>query len=534
MPENVMKIIFLFVIIFGFCMINSLTLSIFTSTNLYNLLIIVLAVSFYPFIFDKYSNLFPFRQSVVMDSITSKIILRSFTQRPNAILSTKKPKNLILIEVESFETQDLGKFNTEFPKSMPFLSSLSNRTLHFSEIESQPYTTWSAAGMLAAQCGFPLVVNNVDFSIRGQENFGKWNKIPCISDFLSSLQYTQKMYCTGSCAIFNMKGFLANHHYHTYDSFEHGINDDYTLFKNLENNVLPDLINDYHNFNRPFNLLILNADTHPTFTVDSTFCPDIADANRFEEQKESVSPPPNFDDNDEEYQKAKKSVLNNNDLMNNFDQTLSKKSINDETETSIDSNQREPKIISGVEDPDDVDESTNNKSPQLLEEKTPYLDIKSYPKVFRSFTCFDRMFHKFYKKLKKFGLNENNTVFAVYGDHLTMQDMVKVGIYYGPHRTLSLFFPFLSLDRNNETRNYYNKIKQKTITYYDIAPTILDMLDVEYSPPFPFGKSVFSSKMGNPPTFDDFKIIYNYLNGAFADKKVHCLDKEGFCSGNEY
>lgn len=83
-------------------------------------------------------------------------------------------------------------------------------------------------------------------------------------------------------------------------------------------------------------------------------------------------------------------------------------------------------------------------------------------------------------------------------------------------------------------RTTKKSVESKKITYYDVAPTILDLLNVKYSPPFPFGNSAFSADQNDPPSVDDFKFIYNYLTGDIKYENVRCLNSEGFCTGNEY
>lgn len=464
MPENVMRIFFWSIVIFGFTNVDIFRLNFrFTSYEFY-LFVMLLMILFFPFSFNKYTNLYPFRINGLMSKKVFDKIIISFTSKKQTNFESSVHKNLIMIEIESFETKCLGRFNKNYPKSMPFLSNLSDNILHFSKIQSQPYTTWSAAGMFVVHCGFPLIVNNVDWSVRENENFESWKKLSCISDFLYSLGYNQKAFCTGSCDIMSMKNFIIDHHYQTFDMAEHGIDRDSVLFNHIENDILPDLVKASKEEKKPFSLFILTADTHPEFWVDDKFCPDLTDENFKSNNNAQL-----FDDDDE------------NRFNNDF----------------FDDRSREP-----------------------------------MPKLFRCFTCFDRIFKKFYHKIGQMGLNASNTVLVVYGDHLTMGER---SYYYGTDRTLSLIFPLI-------TKNYLEKqyrttkkaLEKKKITYYDVAPTILDLLNIKYSPPFPFGNSAFSVEQNDPPTVDDFKFIYNYLTGDIKYENVRCLASQGFCTGNEY
>ncbi|OHT00667.1 hypothetical protein TRFO_32576 [Tritrichomonas foetus] len=423
MPENIMRCFYWFILIFGFSSSKFVIFKYKVAVYEYLMIMTVLFISFFPFYSDKYNTLFPFRIRGLISADNTEKIIKSFNTAHNVTLKPRLRKNLIMFEVESFETKDIGRFNEQYPLSMPYLSNLSKSILHYHKIPSQPYTTWSAAGMFVAQCGFPLVVSNVDWSVRGNENFQAWSKLPCISDYLHLLGYEQHAYCSGSCDIMNMKGFMINHHFKTFDNYEHQIEHDLPLFDHLIEKVLPELTSKK---DQPFSLFVLNSDTHPEFFVDDT-------------------------------------------CILNFISTLD-----------------------------------------------------SYPKVFQSFTCFDKGLKKFIESLNKFGINKNNTELIIYGDHLTMG---SIDYAYGTDRTLSVLFPF-------HEKNEY--LENKPITYYDIAPTILDMLGIQYKPQFPFGYSIFSENEGEPPSIDDIKFIYNYVTGDITNQKVYCGYQKGFCHGNEY
>lgn len=461
MPENVMRLFFWAVLIFGFSHQQLLSFTFSASLNDYSLFLLIFSILLYPVFMDKYSNFYPFRVNDLLSKRAFTRVIHSFTDKKVANLETKYPKNVIFIQIESFETQTLGRFNRNFPQSMPFLSNVSRNSLHFSQIPSQPYTTWSAAGMLATHCGFPLIVDNVDWSVRGHESFQKWSRLPCISDFLYLLNYTQKAFCTGSCDIMDMKGFMSGHHFETFDMTEHKIDRDSVLFDYVATEILPGLVKDSFEYHKPFFLFLLNADTHPDFWIDDKFCPDLA--------KEP---------NDNGFQ------------------------------------------IDGGGQEWNKDENAHNKHREPL------------PKMFRSFTCVDRAFNQFITKLTSMGLNASNTVLVVYGDHLTMGEL---SFYYGEKRTLSILFPFLT--KQYLKKRYHvtkDELEKKPITYYDFAPTIFDLLNMKYAPRFPYGYSAFSSEIGNPPSLNDFKFIYNFLTGDITYDNVNCGSEKGFCSGNEY
>jgi hypothetical protein len=66
---------------------------------------------------------------------------------------------------------------------------------------------------------------------------------------------------------------------------------------------------------------------------------------------------------------------------------------------------------------------------------------------------------------------------------------------------------------------------------HDFAPTMLDLLDVDYSPRFPFGTSLLAPKIGLAPDFTHFKFIYDFFRKAMKwNATVECdLGHKGFC-----
>jgi hypothetical protein len=169
-----------------------------------------------------------------------------------------------MFEAESLEMSFVGRFNPEFPKSMPYLSERTYNYSFFTNVKSQPYTTWSAAGMFVTQCGFPLIFTDVHWNVRGSADFSNWERLACVPDFARAVGYNLFAYCSGSCEIMDMKGFMKRKGWSPQDSAEHFKNDDDGLFDLLEGDVLKKL-SDRRNW--PFILLILNADTHPDFYV---------------------------------------------------------------------------------------------------------------------------------------------------------------------------------------------------------------------------------------------------------------------------
>jgi hypothetical protein len=87
-------------------------------------------------------------------------------------------------------------------------------------------------------------------------------------------------------------------------------------------------------------------------------------------------------------------------------------------------------------------------------------------------------------------------------------------------RALVLCFPYR--ERRNIT---------KEVTLYDLAPTIMEELGVDYKPTFPFGAHLFSEKVGRPPSLPDFQMIYNMMTTQMGwDGNITCRGGKGFCT----
>lgn len=240
--------------------------------------IIFVAISIiyaYNFANTFYNYLYPFEQMETLPPAARTMFFKSlqhFLNDPIEIKSygdsgTKNPKdrkNLIIIEVESFEQQLMGRFNKFFPNSMPFLSNLSNYGVYVERMETQPYTTWSVASLFAAQCNLPLLMtykrayNNANFHLLPEHR--------CIGNYLQPEGYNLISFLCNTF-IANFKLHLQLHNWTVYDLKEHGFNRDYDMFKYIGDTVIPKLA---EKSSQPFVLHIANADTHPfpRFIVD--------------------------------------------------------------------------------------------------------------------------------------------------------------------------------------------------------------------------------------------------------------------------
>jgi phosphoglycerol transferase MdoB-like AlkP superfamily enzyme len=273
------------------------------------------------------------------------------------------------------------------------------------------------------QCGFPLLVTDVHWNVRQHLEYDAFASLHCLPDFLGAAGYRLFAYCAGACDVMRMKAFMKERGFRTQDSADHHRTNDDELFDLLFRDVLPGLAALPH----PFALLILNADTHPDFTIG-----------------------PACDD---------------------------------------------------------------------------YLLRAEYPIVYRSFTCFDQHLARFIARMAELGIDRNTEV-IVYGDHLTMGD---VGFMLGADRNLSIFLPLRPQDGK-----WRRAQEGKEMSYYDFAPTVLELLEIDYAPPFPFGADLLGTRQGKVASLEDLRLIYGIAIGDIRNKTVTCHGDAGFCQSNEY
>jgi len=300
---------------------------------------------------------------------------------------------------------------------MPFVSKLVRQGTRLDNYYGPPYTTWSVASIYAFQCGVPLLVNQFERGIQGDQHLKL--KSSCLGDFLNASGIKLYSYLT-NVFISNFKQHLSSHKYQVFDRKEHGFRLDYDLVDYLTETVFPKLAQS----NERFVLHFANTDNHPPYYVD-------------------------------------KRCIDRN------------VSIND--------------------------------------------------KVFKCYDCLDQNIERLFQGFEKAGLHKNTEV-ILYGDHILM----------------SVPFNFMMKSNNMNTNNrerapifilpYSNKaVIEKRTSIYDAAPTILDILGIEYSPRFPFGDSIFSKNVGFVPSENDYMIILNTTDPGNASIG-NCNNKIGFCS----
>jgi phosphoglycerol transferase len=182
-------------------------------------------------------------------------------------IQLNKPKNLILIYVESLESayRDPTLFNRNLLQRLDDLDGTS-----FEYFQQAPGTNWTIAGITASQCGIPLKsLTLYDGNGVGENIRSFLPNATCLGDILHQHGY-YNVYMGGDALSFSGKGnFFADHHYgERYGRNElkgnltekemnyWGLYDD-----DLFSQVKPKL-KALHHKKQPFNLTITTIDTH--------------------------------------------------------------------------------------------------------------------------------------------------------------------------------------------------------------------------------------------------------------------------------
>ena len=192
----------------------------------------------------------------------------------------KKSKNIIFLYLEQFEKTYTD--NSLFPGLTPHLNNLEKKATSFTNIESPMGTNWTIAGMVASQCGIPLLTN-----IEVANNMGGMDKFlvsaRCIGDVLNEKSYDLN-YINGSNLEFAGKGkFYESHGFNKvegWDELRHRLIDSsyrspWGLYDDSLYEINIDRLNQLRNTNRPYGLFTLTLDTHHPNGYLSSACKDM-------------------------------------------------------------------------------------------------------------------------------------------------------------------------------------------------------------------------------------------------------------------
>lgn len=225
------------------------------------------------------------RQKIPTDLVETAGGERKLAQQKSET-HTQSRKNLILIYAEGLEQL---YFDREiFGDLMPNIRELSEQAHQFTNVYQVRGTSWTIAGFVASQCGFPLVVSNHlagNSSMASTDNPFAAEK--CLVDILQELGY-ETVYMGGAPLFFAGKGnFLRAHGYKKVlgrkdltpllqDPEYHmgwGLYDD-SLFE-----LALDELEALENGQQPYLLTLLTLDTHHPSGYPSRSCEKLSDNN---------------------------------------------------------------------------------------------------------------------------------------------------------------------------------------------------------------------------------------------------------------
>lgn len=198
-------------------------------------------------------------ESILDDLSGSQVTLKTGNSKPN----------IVFIYLESVEQAYFD--NQAFPELLPGLSKIRAKSVDFTGLEQADKTSWTIAGMVSSQCGYPLVAAYKEVGVNTAAITDKFMvNARCHGDLLRDNGYWQT-YMSGADLRFSGKGKFYNTH--QYDevygsaelnsqlsdkSYTHGwgLFDDslfeltYKKFETLSAN------------SKPFNLTLTTIDTH--------------------------------------------------------------------------------------------------------------------------------------------------------------------------------------------------------------------------------------------------------------------------------
>lgn len=194
----------------------------------------------------------PFAKQDTEISDVDMRFMRFVTTKPRIIRTERKIKNLILLQLESFEVNGITEVAT------PFLYNLTRKYAYVDNIMGLPYTTWSTAGTLITQCNIPQIISDMRIKPRGRDLLSKYNILPCLPDYLRLLDY-ELLY--SSIGYDRGMGFFDWVKFHGYKRYAHVKSGDHMLFNAFKSKKFMETYNIRGEKNR-FAHFIITTDSH--------------------------------------------------------------------------------------------------------------------------------------------------------------------------------------------------------------------------------------------------------------------------------
>ncbi len=193
-----------------------------------------------------------------------------------------KPRNIVWLYLESLERTYLDE--DLFPGLMPNLRALEEESLSFTNIEQVYGTGWTIAGMVASQCGIPLVTHakRVDRnSMSGMDQFLPGAE--CMGDILDKAGYDLN-YMGGAILDFAGKGqFYQTHGFNRIEGYhelvgaldDRGYKHNWGIYDDSLLTLAKQRFDELAARDQPFGLFLLTVDTHHPYGYMARACKDL-------------------------------------------------------------------------------------------------------------------------------------------------------------------------------------------------------------------------------------------------------------------
>ena len=191
-----------------------------------------------------------------------------------------KPRNIVWLYLESLERTYLDE--SLFPGLMPNLGSLEEESVSFTNVHQIYGTGWTIAGMVASQCGIPLVTPNGNKnSMSGMDQFLPGAE--CIGDILDETGYDLN-YMGGAILNFAGKGqFYQTHGFNRVEGYrkfvgtldDRGYKHGWGLYDDSLFTLAKQRFDELAARDKPFGLFLLTVDTHHPYGTIAKSCKDL-------------------------------------------------------------------------------------------------------------------------------------------------------------------------------------------------------------------------------------------------------------------
>ena len=244
-----------------FLMTSVTSIQLFIPNKILFYFVLLISIAAFPYMMSIKRDLMPFDDEIIQKNNEPEFVMRVDDYFYSNLTAKfrhpkRKPKNLIVFILESFELKNLGTYNDQYKHLMPFLSSLAANTTIFTNNVQEPFTGWSIASFVCTMCGIPMIK---DGRRSDQGHFHMNNNVKCVSDFLNYLGYKTMVVKAGRPRIGKFPQFVWKHHFELYNRLVHQCTSDSCVSDWIINHLIPNVLK---NSTQPFFLVWPTVATH--------------------------------------------------------------------------------------------------------------------------------------------------------------------------------------------------------------------------------------------------------------------------------